>query len=137
MHVEGQGILSLPADLKNCSLHRLTSLGMPYCRLTENDMICLSELIPSMSCPKKFDISHNETDVQKDGLLQVLEGLSYSSVTALNIIGTGFSMIQTSDSFLAALKQLIDRSCGRLEKLLIGNHYKWAENCRAMEYTLH
>ena len=110
------------SGLEYCSLQRLTSLGLRSCDLTETDMIHLSELIPRMTCLTKLDISFNVIRcVQEDCFVKVLQALSHSRVTTLNIMHTDFCKNQ-SESFLAALKQLIDPSCGTLEEMLVGDY---------------
>ena len=101
--------------------HLLTSLTLSDCSLTNADLIHLSELITHMTCLKKLDISIIDEDL--DGLLQILQQLSHSNVTTLNIINTGFCRL-LSDSphdYYSALKQLVCPSSGKLEELSVGD----------------
>ena len=128
-------VISLRSDLAFCSLQRLTSLGIRCCRLNETDMIHLSELIPSMTCLKKLDISGNViscVQLQEDCFVKILQALSHSRVTILDIRNTGFCENQ-SELFLAALKQLLDPSDGRLKELLVGEH-AWQMNSKVVDY---
>ena len=106
--------------------HLLTSLTLSGCSLTNADLIHLSELIPHMTCLKKLDIKGNDvTDGDQDGLYKILQQLSHSNVTTLNIINTGFCRLlrdSPHDSY-SALKQLICPSSGKLEELCVGDHH--------------
>ena len=105
--------------------HLLTSLGLYGCSLTNADLIHLSELIPHMTCLKKLDIGDNDvTDGDQDGLLKILQQLSHSNVTTLDIAFTGFCRLlrdSPHDSY-SALKQLVCPSSGKLEELSVGDH---------------
>ena len=105
-------------------LHLLTRLTLSGCSLTNADLIHLSELIPHMTCLKKLDISgNNVTAGDQDGLLKILQQLSHSNVTTLGIANTGFCRLlrdSPHDSY-SALKQLVCPSCGKLEKLRVGD----------------
>ena len=117
----GRQTISPCPDLEYCSPQRLTSISLHYCELTATDMIHLSELIPSMTCLKELNISIND-GISEDSFVKVLQSLSHSSVTTLHVQQTGFCIFK-SESFLAALKQLLDPSCGKLEKLFAGDYY--------------
>ena len=74
-----------------------------------------------MTCLKKLNISIIDED--QDGLLQILQQLSHSNVTTLNIINTGFCRLLSDsphDSY-SALKQLVCPSSGKLEELSVGD----------------
>ena len=98
--------------------HLLTSLGLSS--LTNNaDLIHLSELIPHMTCLKKFAI---RTDGDQDGLLKILQQLSHSNVTTLDIHNTGFYRLlrDSPHDYYSALKQLVCPPSGKLEELIVG-----------------
>ena len=103
--------------------HLLTSLTLYRCSLTNADLIHLSELIPHMTCLKELNIKDNNITVgDQDGLLKILQQLSHSNVTTLDIINTGFCRL-LSDSphdYYSALKQLVCPSSGKLEELSVG-----------------
>ena len=105
--------------------HLLTSLKLFDCSLTNADLIHLSELIPHMTCLKKLDISFNKiTDGDQDGLLKILQQLSHSNVTTLDIKDTGLCRLlrdSPHDSY-SALKQLVCPSSGKLEELWVGDY---------------
>ena len=104
--------------------HLLTSLTLSDCDLTNADLIHLSELFPRMTCLKRLDISGNYvTDGDQDELLKILQQLSHSNVTTLDITDTGFCRLlrySPHDSY-SALKQLVCPSSGKLEELCIGD----------------
>ena len=99
--------------------HPLISLRLSS--LTNNaDLIHLSELIPHMTCLKKFVI---RTDGDQDGLLKILQQLSHSNVTSLDIAFTGFCRLlrDSPHDYYSALKQLVCPSSGKLEELCVGD----------------
>ena len=119
------------SDIESFSFQRLTSLCLNDCGLTVTDVFHLSELIPRMICLKELDISGSIVD--PDGLLKVLQSLFHSSVTTLNVTCTGFCSYQ-NESLLAALKQLMDLSCGKLKELLVGDaEIQWTEHCKVID----
>ena len=91
---------------------------------SNSDLILLYELIPYVPSLEELDLrSCSFTDDHlKDGFLKVLQQLSHSSVTALQIENTGFYEILQSNSrhdYISALKCLIS---GRLQELSIGDY---------------
>ena len=104
--------------------HLLTSLRLSDCDLTNADLIHLSELIPHMTCLKKLDISANYVIYgDTDGLLKILQQLSHSNVTTLDIADTDLCRLlrdSPHDSY-SALKQLVCPSSGKLEELSVGD----------------
>ena len=104
--------------------HLLTSLTLCGCSLTNADLIHLSELIPHMTFLKKLNIRGNDVaDGDQGGLLKILQQLSHSNVTTLDIITTGFCRLlrdSPHDSY-SALKQLVCPSSGKLEELIVGD----------------
>ena len=75
-----------------------------------------------MTCLKKFVI---RTDGDQDGLLKILQQLSHSNVTTLNITNTGFCRLlrDSPHDYYSSLKQLVCPSSGKLEKLRVGDDY--------------
>ena len=104
-------------DLWSYPLGDISTLHLvPQNRLTNTDLVHLSELIPHLPCLEKLDISSNDeivTDVQQDGLLKVLHQLY--NVTSLDLIGV--SSAKYSHDHFTALKHLIDPSSGKLKHL--------------------
>ena len=104
--------------------HLLTSLTLSGCSLTNVDLIHLSELIPHMTCLKKLDTrGNNVTYGDQDGWLKILQQLSHSNVTTLDIINTGFCRLlrDSLHDYYSALKQLVCPSSGKLEELRVGD----------------
>ena len=105
-------------DLWSYPLGDISTLHLvPQNRLTNTDLVHLSELIPHLPCLEKLDISSNEivTDVQQDGLLKVLHQLYDKNVTSLDI--TCVSSANYSHDHFTALKHLMDPSSGKLKHL--------------------
>ena len=105
--------------------HLLISLTLSGCSLTNADLIHFSELIPHMTCLKKFDICDNIfTDGDQDGLLKILQELSHSNVTTLDIGDTGFCKLlrDSPHDYYSSLKQLVCPSSGILEELSVGDN---------------
>ena len=91
---------------------------VPQNRLTNTDLVHLSELIPHLPYLEKLHISSNGeivTDVQQDGLLKVLHQLYNKNVTSLDV--TCVSSANYSHDHFTALKHLIDPSSGKLKHL--------------------
>ena len=110
-------------EFKYLPLQEIRVLELPYCELTNTDILHLSELIPNMPSLEELDLSNNELD---DGLLNVLKQLYHSNVTTLNVENTGFHRFFQSNSthdYLCALKSLINPSSGRLLKLSAMDEY--------------
>ena len=105
--------------------HLLTSLTLFDCSLTNADLIHLSELIPHMTCLKRLSISiyYHVTDGDQDGLLKILQQLSHSNVTTLDIHNTDFCRLlrDSPHDYYSALKQLVCPSSGKLEELIVGD----------------
>ena len=74
---------------------------------------------------KELHISHLKKDVQlhEDGLLKILQQLSHSNVTILDITGTGVCELlkDSSHDYYSAMKALICPPSGRLEELHVGD----------------
>ena len=99
--------------------HGIKSLEFCGCRLEESDVIQLSEVISHMTILEALVISHNQC--REDGLLKVLQQLSQSNVTRLDITYTGYCDLLHLAEFYLALKRLIDPSAGKLEELCVGD----------------
>ena len=116
------------AELKLYPWRNISTLCISNnCMLTNSDLIHLSELIPKMTSLKKLEISSDNyynyyaRDNRSSGFIKVLEQLSHSNVTVLNIAGSGYcSHVPTDMSHaLSALKRLILPSSGRLQTLIM------------------
>ena len=111
-------------DFEHLPVQEVRVLQLLRCDLTNTDLIYLSELILNMPSLEVLQLSHNEFTPQDDGFLKVLQQLSHSNVTTLNILDTGFySLLQSSSchDYISALKSLIDPSSGRLQELGAGD----------------
>ena len=108
-------------DFKHLPLQGVRVLHLQYCRLTNTDLIHLSELILNMPSLEVFELNDQFTP-QDDGFLKVLQQLSHSNVTTLDIRDTG-CLLQSSSrcDYISALKSLIDPSSGRLQELTAGD----------------
>ena len=108
-------------EFKHLPLQEIRVLGLSWCELTNTDLLHLSELITNMPSLVELDLSRNHfTPLQDDGLLKVLQQLSHSKVTTLNVDNTAFYRLFQSNSthdYLSALKCLINPSSGRLLEL--------------------
>ena len=113
-------------EFKHLPLQEIRILKLSCCELTNTDLLCLCELITNMPSLEELDISDNIFTPQDDGLLKVLQQLSHSNVTSLNVENTGFYSLFQSNSthdYLSALKSLINPSSGRLLKLSADDNY--------------
>ena len=120
---EGCNALQL-YDFKHLPLQEVGVLQLLGCHLTNTDLIHLSELIPNMPSLEVLGLSSNQFTPQDDGFLKVLQQLSHSNVTTLNIRNTGFCSLLQSNSrhdYISALESLIDPSSGRLQELTAGD----------------
>ncbi len=108
------------SELKLCSLDGLTHLTLRNFILTNID-----EFIPCMPNLVELRIGGSQAGHQ-DGLLKVLQQLSHSNVTALDLGNTGLSKLlhDSPYHYSSALKALIHPSSGRLERLSIGDEYE-------------
>ena len=96
------------AELDAFFLHSVTSIIFNQCGITSYDLMHFSDLIPCLPSLKK--LSFCSVTLMYDDLLMLLQQLSQSNVTDLDI--TGFSNKDV---------KLELPSSGRLEKLSIGN----------------
>ena len=107
-------------EFKHLPLQEIRILQLSFCELTNTDLLHLSELITNMPSLEELNLSDNNFTPQDDGLLKVLQQLSHSNVTTLNVEYTEFHRLFQSNSthdYLSALKSLINPSSGRLLKL--------------------
>ena len=109
--------------VRELPLNDLIVLRLVLVSLTDADLIYLSEHIPNMTHLKKLHISHLKKDVQshEDGLLKILQQLSHSNVTTLNITETGVCRLlkDSPHDYYSAIKALICPPSGRLEELRV------------------
>ena len=111
-------------DFKHLPLQEVRVLQISSCRLTNTDLIHFSELVPDLPSLDVLDLSYNQFTDQDISFLKVLQQLSHSNVTTLNISCTGFCSFLQSNSrhdYISALKSLIDPSSGRLQELTAGS----------------
>ncbi len=109
---------------------RVLSLAGSGSLYSSRDLIDLSKIIPDMHCLETLDISTRNWDVPGDhenhsrSMLRVLQKLSGSSVTSLNIKETGFTTFfkESHREYYPALKALIEPSSGKLKELSVGDH---------------
>ena len=111
-------------DFKHLPLQEVRVLQLRDCDLTNTDLIHFSEVILNMTSLQLLELNDQFTH-QSDGFLKVLQQLSQSNVTTLNIDHTGFCRLLQSNSrhnYISALKSLIDPSSGRLQELRAGDY---------------
>ena len=110
-------------DFKHLPLQEVRVLRLMFCYLTNTDLIHLSELILNMPSLEELDLSYNQLIFLGDGFLNVLQQLSHSKVTTLNISSTNLCCLLESEclDYVSALKCLIDPSSGRLQELTAGD----------------
>ena len=119
------GVRPQLCEFKHLPLQEIRVLQLSICELTNTDLLHLSELITNMPSLEELNLSHNEFTPQDDGVLKVLQQLSHSNVTTLNVENTGFYRLFQSNSthdYPSALKSLINPSSGRLLKLFAGDN---------------
>ena len=123
----GQSPMSHCADVaewKSQPFHDLTVLDLSLCKLTNADLVHLSELIPHMTCLKKLHIrSISNNDKTQLNLLKILHQLTHSNVVSLDISHTGFCRMLRDSPYVysSALKKLVCPSSGKLEELSVGD----------------
>ena len=111
-------------DFKYLPLQETTVLRLIGCNLTNTNLILLSELIQNMPSLEELDLHFNKFTNQGDGFLRVLQQLSHTNVTTLNVESTGFyRLFQSTHDYHSALKSLINPSSGRLLELRAGSDY--------------
>ena len=111
-------------DIKGLPLNGLIVLKLEDLSLTDADLISLSEHIPHMTHLKELNINYLQKKVKlhEEGLLKILQQLSHSNVTTLDIAGTGVSrLLMYSPHYYSAIKALICPQSGRLEELHVGD----------------
>ena len=107
-------------EFKQLPLQEIRILKLSCCELTNTDLLHLCELITNMPSLEELNLSINTFTPQDDGLLKVLQQLSHSNVTTLNVENTSFYRLFQSNpthDYLSALKSLINPSSGRLLEL--------------------
>ena len=109
-------------EFKHLPLQEIRVLKLICCELTNTDLIHLSGILPNMLTLEDLDLGWNAIPPQDDGFLKVLQQLSLSNVTTLNVDNTGFCRLFQSNSphiigYISALKSLVNLSSGRLQKL--------------------
>ena len=111
--------------VRELPLNDLIVLTLGNLSLTDADLISLSEHIPNMTHLKELSICNLKKKVQshEDGLLKILQQLSHSNVTTLNITRSGVCKLlkDSPHDYYSAIKALICPPSGRLEELDIGD----------------
>ena len=108
-------------DLRLYPLHDIKSLQLSGCKLKNSDMVHLSKIIPIMTNLEELDIQCNPcTEGGEDRLLKVLQQLSYSNVTKLDIRETGYCELLHVTDYCSVMTQLINPSSGKLKELRVG-----------------
>ena len=80
---------------------------------------------------EKLDIQRNPcTEGGVDGLLKVLQQLSYSNVSKLNIKDTGYCKLLHVTDHYSIMTQLIDPSSGKLKELDAGDFHSDSYECQ-------
>ena len=116
-------------DLYSYPLHGIKSLELSGCKLKNSDMVHLSKIIPIMTNLEELNIQCNPcTEGGEDGLLKVLQQLSYSNVTRLQISSTGPCELLHVTDYCSVMTQLIDPSSGKLKELCAGNFGEYFGN---------
>ena len=107
-------------DFQPDHLRGTTALHLIACKLTNTDMVHLSELIPQLPCLEELDVSCNDGIITEDGFLKVLHQLSSynSNVTSLAFTHpyNAVDLVDSHDHF-TVFKRLINPSFGKLEHL--------------------
>ena len=112
-------------DFRELPLNDLIVLKLENLSLTDADLISLSEHVPNMSHLKELSICNlkEKVHLHEDGLLKILQQLSHSNVTTLDITGTGVCRLfkDSPHDYYSAIKALICPPSGRLEELHVGD----------------
>ena len=109
-------------DFKHLPLQEVRVLHLRRCYLNNTDLVHLSELIPNMPALDVLEL-HDSFTTRDDGFLKVLQQLSHSNVTTLDIHGNKLcSLLHSRHDYISALKSLIDPSTGRLQELTAGDY---------------
>ena len=125
LHLHHYFFSSVAINVRELPLDDLIVLKFEGLSLTDADLIFLSEHIPHMTHLKELHIRHLKEEVQlhEDGLLKILQQLSHSNVTTLDITGTGVCKLlkDSPHDYYSAIKALICPPSGRLEELHVGD----------------
>ena len=110
--------------VRELPLNDLIVLKLEDLSLTDANLISLSKHVPNMSHLKELSICNLKyVQLHKDGLLKILQQLTHSNVTTLDITGTGVCKFlkDSPHDYYSAIKALICPSSGRLEELHVGD----------------
>ena len=111
--------------VRKLPMNDLIVLRLVLLSLTDADLIFLSEHIPNMTHLKELHINHliEKVQLHEDGLLKILQQLSHSNVTTLDITETGVCTLlkDSPHDYYSAIKALICPPSGRLEELHVGD----------------
>ena len=118
-------------DFQPDHLRGTTALHLVDCKLSNTDMVYLSELIPHLPCLEELDVSCNFGIIAEDGFLKVLHQLNSenSNVTSLTFdypcdAYGEVDFVDSHDHF-TAFKRLIHPSFGKLEHLGLNDYEEW------------
>ena len=114
-------IHSTDVDVRALPLNDLIVFKLQCLSLTDADLILISEHIPHMTNLNELVIK--DSQVPKDGLLKILQQLTHSNVTTLDITRTGVcsSLKDSPHDYYSVIKALICPPSGRLEELHVGD----------------
>ena len=115
-----------PANLTALQSYPLTGITSIDIRghLKNAGLFQLSELILQMPSLEELNFCCTGHIVRK-GLLKILQQLSRSTVTILDITNTGFCSLLESQDIVSALQRLIHPRMGRLKELRISTIYRY------------
>ena len=109
-----------PEELKVLKLlPNLTILKFTSCKLNNAGLISLSSIIPHVKNLSELCIINGVPNEGQDGLLKLLQQLSHSNLTSLNLIS--MDRYNSPDIYSSALKKLLDPSSGRLHSLHVSD----------------
>ena len=117
--------LDVHDHIRELPLNDLIVLKLPHLSLTDVNLISLSEHVPNMTHLKELHIHILKVKVQlqEDGLFKILQQLSHSNVTTLDITETRVCRLlkDSPHDYYSAIKALICPPSGRLEELHVGD----------------
>ena len=122
-------------DFQPGHLRGTTALHLVGCKLSNTDIVYLSELILHLPCLKEIDVTSNYGIITKDGFLKVLHQLNSgnSNVTSFTFSYPSgaygeVDFVDSHDHF-TAFKRLIHPSFGKLEHLGLYHLDGWSSKC--------
>ena len=118
-------------DFQTDHLRGTAALHLIDCKLSNTDMVHLSELIPHLPCLEELDVSCNDGIITKDGFLKVLHQLSSDNSNVISLTCDACDEVDLVDSHdhFTAFKRLIHPSFGKLEHLGLVDYGEWNSKC--------